>query len=49
MIQFVLKDNKVRFEVNLTAAEKAGLTLSSQLLKVATEVRRAGPGGDVKP
>lgn len=49
MIQFVLQDNKVRFEVNLTAAEKAGLTLSSQLLKVATEVRRAGPGGDVKP
>ena len=49
MIQFVLKDNKVRFEVNLTVAEKAGLTLSSQLLKVATEVRRAGPGGDVKP
>jgi hypothetical protein len=49
MIQFVLQDNKVRFEVNLTAAEKAGLTLSSQLLKVATEVRRAGPGGEVKP
>ncbi|HEY1483966.1 MAG TPA: YfiR family protein [Candidatus Acidoferrum sp.] len=49
MIQFVLQDNKVRFEVNLTAAEKAGLTLSSQLLKVATEVRRTGPGGDVKP
>jgi hypothetical protein len=40
MIQFVLQDNKVRFEVNLTAAEKAGLTLSSQLLKVATEIRK---------
>jgi uncharacterized protein DUF4154 len=47
MIQFVLKDNKVRFEVNLTAAEKAGLTLSSQLLKVATEVRREPPVGSV--
>lgn len=38
MIQFVLQGDKVRFEVNLTPAEKAGLTLSSQLLKVATAV-----------
>jgi hypothetical protein len=49
MIQFVLKENKVRFEVNLTAAEKAGLMLSSQLLKVATDIRREPPGGSVKP
>ena len=40
MIQFVLKENKVRFEVNLAAAGKAGLTLSSQLLKVASDVKR---------
>jgi hypothetical protein len=40
MIQFVLRENKVRFEVNLSAAEKAGLTFSSQLLKVATTVKR---------
>jgi hypothetical protein len=40
MIQFVLKENKVRFEVNLAAAEKAGLRLSSQLLKVAADVKR---------
>jgi len=40
MIQFVLRENKVRFEVNLTAAEKAGLIFSSQLLKVAADVRR---------
>ncbi len=40
MIQFVLEENKVRFEVNLTAAKKAGLTLSSELLKVAVAVRR---------
>jgi YfiR/HmsC-like len=40
MIQFILEENKVRFEVNLTAAKKAGLTLSSELLKVATAVRR---------
>ena len=40
MIQFELKEEKVRFAVNMTAAEKAGLTLSSQLVKVATSVRR---------
>jgi hypothetical protein len=40
MIQFVLQDKKVRFEVNLSPAEKAGLALSSQLLKVAIEVKR---------
>jgi len=40
MIQFVLEGNRVRFEVNLNATQKAGLTLSSELLKVATAVRR---------
>lgn len=40
MIQFVLKENKVRFEVNLAAAEKAGLSFSSQLLKVAADIRK---------
>ena len=40
MIQFVLEGKKVRFEVNLTATQHAGLTLSSELLKVATSVRR---------
>jgi len=40
MIQFVLQENKVRFEVNLAAAAKSGLTFSSQLLKVATEVKK---------
>jgi hypothetical protein len=40
MIQFVPQGNRVRFEVNLTAAEKAGLTVSSELLKVATNVRK---------
>ena len=48
MIQFVLRENKVRFEVNLAAAEKAGLTLSSQLLKVATEIKKEPGGADVK-
>jgi hypothetical protein len=40
MIQFVVEENRIRFEVNLTATERAGLTLSSELLKVATAVRR---------
>jgi len=38
MVQFVVDSNRVRFEVNLTCAERAGLTLSSQLLKVAIRV-----------
>jgi hypothetical protein len=49
MIQFVLDGGKVRFEVNLTAADKAGLTLSSQLLKVATAVKRDSPPDNAKP
>jgi hypothetical protein len=40
MIQFVLEGNRVRFQVNLTAAKRAGLNLSSELLKVAADVRR---------
>jgi uncharacterized protein DUF4154 len=39
MIQFVVIDNRVRFSINLAACEMAGLTPSSQLLKVAMEVR----------
>jgi YfiR/HmsC-like len=46
MIQFVVEANKVRFEVNLTSAERAGLTLSSQLLKVAINVKRGAQSGD---
>lgn len=39
MIQFVVNDEKVRFEVNVAAAGKAKLALSSQLLKVAISVQ----------
>lgn len=46
MIQFVLEGKKVRFEVNLTAVQRAGLTLSSELLKVATTARRNPSPGD---
>jgi hypothetical protein len=45
MIQFIMAANKVRFEVNLTNAERTGLTLSSQLLKVAISVRTNSQSG----
>jgi len=41
MIQFVVDDNRVRFEINLAAAQRARLSLSSELVKLATAVRRA--------
>ena len=40
MIQFVSDRNKIRFEINVTNAEDAGLSLSSELLKVAVRVTR---------
>ena len=40
MIQFVLDNNHIRFEVNLAAVQRARLTLSSELTKLATVVRR---------
>jgi hypothetical protein len=43
MVGFVLDGKKVRFEVNLAPAEHAGLTLSSELLKLAATVRKS-PG-----
>jgi YfiR/HmsC-like len=47
MIQFVLEGGKVRFEINLAKAQTAKLTLSSELLKVATTVRRNTREGGV--
>lgn len=46
MIQFVSEGDRVRFEVNLTATQQAGLSPSSELLKVATSVRRYPALGD---
>ena len=39
MIQFQIVDNRVRFSVNLDAANKEKITLSSELLKVAVSVQ----------
>lgn len=40
MIQFVLDGNRVRFEINIAASGRVGLSLSSELLKLARAVRR---------
>jgi YfiR/HmsC-like len=37
MINFILQDDRIRFEINNTAAEKVGLKLSSKLLMLATK------------
>jgi YfiR/HmsC-like len=45
MIQFVLVGDRIRFEINLEGAEKSNLVFPSELLKVATAVKKpAGPG-----
>ncbi len=39
MISFVMVDDKVRFEINNGAADRAGLKISSQILKLARTVK----------
>jgi hypothetical protein len=39
-IGFVLQDAKVRFEIRIDVAERAGVRISAQLQKLATAVRR---------
>jgi hypothetical protein len=41
IINFVLLDSRVRFEISLPAAERAGLKLSSRLLSAAVRVKRS--------
>ena len=38
IINFVIRKNKLRFEINLDAGKRAGLVISSQLLKLADSV-----------
>jgi hypothetical protein len=45
-INFVLDDGRVRFEINLKAAELAHLKLSARLLTVAKVVLNGEPGGN---
>lgn len=41
MINFVIADNRVRFEIDAGAAKRAGLDISSKLLSLAVSVRPA--------
>jgi hypothetical protein len=38
VINLTMKDRKVRFDINIDAAERAGLTVSSKLLKLSNIV-----------
>jgi hypothetical protein len=38
MVRFLIEDQRVRFEINHLEAQQAGLTLSSQLLRIARRV-----------
>jgi len=38
IIAFLIQDNKIRFNINLESAERAGIKISSQLLKLAKTV-----------
>ena len=42
MIGFTMRDNKVRFDINIDAVAESQLNISSQLLKLATIVRNGG-------
>ena len=42
IVNFVIEDNKVRFDINLTASENAGLKIRSQLLRLAKKVVKDG-------
>jgi hypothetical protein len=42
MIRFHLDEGKIRFDINLTAAESSRLNISSRLLLLATSVTRGG-------
>ena len=44
IIRFVLEENRVRFDINLGAAEASRLKLSSRLLRLARSVQTPQPG-----
>jgi hypothetical protein len=46
MIGFVAQEERIRFEVNTAPVDSAGLTVSSELLKVALRVIHKSGGGD---
>jgi YfiR/HmsC-like len=46
IINFYLQNKKVRFEINAAAARRAGIVISSKLLKLAGSVYGAAPAGE---
>lgn len=46
MIQFVTAGSRIRFEINLPPARDAGLTMGSELLRVASAVRSTRQPGE---
>jgi len=44
VINFVTVEKKIRFEINLDAAERADLKISSKLLRLAQIVKDEGNG-----
>jgi hypothetical protein len=42
IIQLIRADNRIRFNINLAAAKRAGLRLSSQLLRLAAAIHGGG-------
>jgi hypothetical protein len=42
IVNFFLEDNKIRFDINLDSAEKSGLEMRSQLLRLARKVVKDG-------
>lgn len=46
IINFLMEDKKVRFEINNTAAKQAKLKISSKLLRLAKRVIEEKPSGD---
>jgi hypothetical protein len=45
VISFTMEDNKVHFDINVDAAERAKLRISSKLLSLARIVKEQGHGG----
>lgn len=46
IINFVLEDNKVRFDIDVNAARQANISISSRLLALARIVPEAAPSSD---
>ncbi len=49
IINFIVADNKVKFEVNVDAAKQANINISSRLLSLAIIVQPSAPDGRKQP